>query len=146
MKIVVYAGFAATDGSLPESINVEIQDDERFPMTTTDMIDVAAGVMKHIGAMTERRMVTAMSRMDDGLGLALRAASPAPVVDPCARTLCGHDKAHHRSTDERDREVGDGNGMCRICLNGDKCRSFVSSAPLVRMDRTDGQSLRAVKP
>lgn len=133
MKISIEAGYPATDGSMPESVRVEIEEDGERPWTTDAVIDVAGAVVDRLNALPAQRYAARFAHQDNRLASTIKQvaplfagapASPSPV---CRRTLCGHPKGVHRALDDRGADLGDGNGMCTQCGELDRCRSFVGA-------------------
>lgn len=114
MKIRIQAGYPATDGSLPETLDVEIE----VELLPADMIVLAAGVIDALAAVPSRRSPSFTPA--DFVPQDRRGVSAA-----CARTLCGHGRNVHSAVDDQGQDVGVGNGACSACGNADKCRSFV---------------------
>lgn len=59
------------------------------------------------------------------VGLGGLRVVPDPPPERCRRILCGHERADHGSRDDQGTAGPSGSGVCLVCENTDKCRSFV---------------------
>lgn len=108
MEIRIEARYFATDGSMPESIEVEIKTVE--PAPTAEVINLVTALIDHAAQMPKGRPTIAVT---------------TSTGEFCSRTLCGCPEDVHSTVDDQGNVVGKGAGMCSVCNNPDKCRSFV---------------------
>jgi hypothetical protein len=125
MKIRVTASYAATDGRMPESLDVEIETET--PTATTEVTAVIGNVLgQMISAPSARDLAVTDAALKGVLARGgLIKATEAVEVPRCRRTLCGHTMDKHGAINNQGNVKSDGHGACVECSNLDKCRSFV---------------------
>lgn len=125
MKIRIMAGYAATDGRMPESLEVEIETEA--PTVTAEVTATIGHVLgQMIGAPAARELAATSAAFESAFAKGgLVKATEAVSVYQCRRTLCGHAREAHGATDDQGNRLGMGAGACLVCVNSDKCRSFV---------------------
>lgn len=122
MIVRLSVSYPATDGSMPESVEIEWTGQNAEPITGLPVV-----LAQLLAAPS---VVRPGGREIDALAREARQSADAEqaATEPhCRRTVCGHPKSLHTSGDEVGRFIGLHEGTCSVCGSADQCRSFVGS-------------------
>lgn len=121
MKLRISVTYPATDGTMPENVEVEYEDIEPVDASTS-----IVPVLDMLLLAPSARYLDEAPHMAAAVRMFARPFGGDPA-DHCQRVTCGHPHSHHGGLDDQNQPVGDDpdGGVCLTCDNPDQCRSFV---------------------